>query len=87
MTEKTQHEWSHGALFAKAQLYAQAMTDSADSDWQFGLWSALMLETLLRAAVAIRSPVLNADNQDWNNILYIFAELGIDTTQKPVVLR
>jgi len=70
MTEKVQHEWSHGALFAKAQLYAQAMTDNADSDWQFGLWSALTLEMLLRAAVASKSPVLIADNQDWNNILY-----------------
>jgi hypothetical protein len=70
MTEKAQHEWSHGALFAKAQLYAQVMVDNADSDWQFGLWSSLTLEMLVRAAVAVKSPVLIADNQDWNNVLY-----------------
>jgi hypothetical protein len=70
MTEKTQHEWSSDALFAKAQLYAEAMTENADSEWQFGLWSALTLEMLVRAAVAGVSPVLVADNQDWNNVLY-----------------
>ena len=70
MTETTQHEWSSDALFAKAQLYAEAMTENADSDWQFGLWSALTLEMLVRAVVAARSPALIADNQDWNNILY-----------------
>ena len=70
MTEKTLHEWSSDALFKKAQLYAEAMTENADSDWQFGLWSALTLEMLVRAAVASKSPVLIADNQDWNNVLY-----------------
>jgi len=70
MTERTLHEWSSDALFKKAQLYAEAMTENADSDWQFGLWSALTLEMLVRAAVASKSPVLIADNQDWNNVLY-----------------
>jgi hypothetical protein len=70
MTEKTLHEWSRDALFAKAQLYAEAMSDNADSDWQFGLWSSFTLEMLIRSAVATRSPVLLADTQDWNNILY-----------------
>jgi hypothetical protein len=70
VTEKIQHEWSQGALFAKAQLFAQAMEDNADSDWQFGLWSSFTLEMLVRASVAAVSPSLVADNQDWNNILY-----------------
>lgn len=70
MTEKSLHEWSSDALFAKAQLYTEAMTENADSDWQFGLWSALALEMLVRSAVAAKSPVLIADNQDWNNVLY-----------------
>jgi hypothetical protein len=70
MTEKTAHEWSQDALFAKAQLYAQVMAENADSDWQFGLWSALTLEMLVRSAVAKTSPALIADNQDWANVLY-----------------
>jgi hypothetical protein len=70
MTEKAAHEWSKNALFAKAQLYAEAMSDSADSDWQFGLWSALTLEILLRSAIANVSPALVADNSEWTNVLY-----------------
>jgi hypothetical protein len=70
MTEKVQHEWSSEALFAKAQLYAEAMNENADSEWQFGLWSAFTLEMLIRAAVASQSPALVADLQDWNNVLY-----------------
>lgn len=70
MTQKTAHEWSQEALFAKAQLFAEAMTENADSEWQFGLLSALTLEMLVRSAVAMKSPVLVADNQDWANVLY-----------------
>lgn len=82
MTEKTAHEWSQEALFAKAQLYAETMTENADSDWQFGLWSALTLEMLVRAAVAKTSPVLIADNQDWANVLY---GLGIQPKKQKFV--
>jgi hypothetical protein len=68
--QKSNHEWSKDALFAKAQLYAEAMEEHEDSNWQFGLWSAFTLEMLIRSAVAKTSPALLADNQDWNNILY-----------------
>lgn len=70
MTGKTAHEWSQEALFAKAQLYAEVMANNADSEWQFGLWSALTLEMLVRSAVSKTSPVLVADNQDWANVQY-----------------
>jgi hypothetical protein len=70
MTQKSAHEWSQEALFAKAQLYAEAMVENAGTDWQFGLWSALTLEMLLRSAVAKISPALVADHQDWANVLY-----------------
>jgi len=70
MIEKTNHEWSKEQLFRKAQIYAETMAENADSDWQFGLWSAFTLEFLVRSAVAGISPVLIADNQDWNNVLY-----------------
>jgi hypothetical protein len=68
--QKTNHEWSKDALFSKAQLYAEAMAEHEDSNWQFGLWSAFTLEMLIRSLVANTSPALVADTQDWNNILY-----------------
>ncbi|CAB1064994.1 hypothetical protein D1BOALGB6SA_9791 [Olavius sp. associated proteobacterium Delta 1] len=68
--EKTSHEWSRESLFAKAQLYAEAMLDHQDTNWQFGLWSAFVLEMLIRAAIADTSPALLADSKDWNDILY-----------------
>jgi len=68
--QKSNHEWSKEALFAKAQLYAAAMRDHEDSHWQFGIWSALTLEMLVRSVIANVSPALLADSQDWNNILY-----------------
>lgn len=68
--QKFNHEWSKDALFAKAQLYAEAMAENEDSNWQFGLWSAFTLEMLIRSLVANTSPALLADMQDWNNVLY-----------------
>jgi hypothetical protein len=70
MTQKTRHEWSKEALFAKAQLYASAMAENSDSESLFGLWSAFTLEMLLRATVASTSPALVADSHDWSNVLY-----------------
>lgn len=70
MTQRSNHEWSKDALFAKAQLYSEAMDESDDTEWKFGLWSAFTLEMLVRSAVANRSPALVADTQDWNNVLY-----------------
>lgn len=70
MTQKTSHEWSKEALFAKAQLYAETMAENDHTDWKFALWSAFTLEILVRSAVAATSPALIADNQDWNNVLY-----------------
>jgi len=68
--EKTSHEWSKDSLFAKAQLYAEAMSDHQDSSWQFGLWSAFVLEMLVRSSVAATSPILLAESRDWNNLLH-----------------
>jgi len=68
--EQTCHEWSKESLFAKAQLYAEVMFENRDSNWQFGLWSAFVVEMLVRAAIANVSPVLLADSRDWNNLLH-----------------
>lgn len=64
------HEWSRDSYFSKAQLYAEEMEKFEDADWQFGLWSSLLLENLVRASVAHISPALVADNHEWANILY-----------------
>jgi hypothetical protein len=70
MTQKTNHEWSKEALFAKAQLFAESMAENDDRDWQYGLWSSFTLEMLVRSAIAAVSPVLIADKEDWANLLY-----------------
>lgn len=76
---RTAHEWSKDALFSKAQRYAEIMLEKNHSDWEFGFWSALTLEILVRASISNISPVLVADGKDWNNILYA---VGTDPNQK-----
>lgn len=70
MTSKTPHEWSKDALLTKAQRYATLMLDQSRDDWQFGFWSALCLEMIVRASVASISRSLLADAKDWKNILF-----------------
>src|SRR5262245_52386393 len=70
MTQKTNHEWSKEALFAKAQVFAESMAENDDTDRKFGLWSAFTLEMLIRSAVSAVSPILIADKEDWANLLF-----------------
>lgn len=70
MAKKTPHEWSSQALLLKAERYASLMLEQGRDEWQFGFWSALCLEMILRGAVAHISPVLLADGKDWNNLLF-----------------
>lgn len=76
MATKTPHEWSSTALLAKAQRYAERMLEQPRDDWQFGFWSALCLEMILRAAVSHTSPTLLADAKDWNNTLFALGKKG-----------
>lgn len=76
---RTAHEWSKDALFTKAQRYVETMMEKEYSDWEFGFWSALTLEILVRAAISNISPALVADGKDWNNILYA---VGTDPNQQ-----
>lgn len=69
-THKLPHEWSKESLLNKAQRYAETMLGQNRDDWQFGLWSALTLELLARAALSSVSPVLVADNREWTNVYY-----------------
>jgi hypothetical protein len=70
MATKTPHEWSSEALLTKAQRYAERMLEQSRDDWQFGFWSVLCLEMILRAALAHTSQVLLADAKNWKNTLY-----------------
>ena len=75
MTETPEmHPWSADALYAKAELYVQEMERTVAEDWRYGLWSALSLELLARAALASSSPVLLADSGNWRNTLYALGE-------------
>lgn len=65
-----QHEWSSELLFSKAQNYFVIMHEKTHDDWQFGLWSSLGLEILIRATLASKSITLLADLKDYNNLLY-----------------
>lgn len=51
-------------------MYVEQMEAKVADDWQFGLWSALCLELLSRAALAEISPVLLADSSNWRNITH-----------------
>lgn len=62
------HPWSVRSLVGKAALYIDRMESVTADDWQYGLWSALGLELLARAALAKISPTLLAD--DWRNVSY-----------------
>jgi hypothetical protein len=73
------HPWSEEALFGKAVLYVESMESCPAEDWQFGLWSALALEHLARAALSHISPVLLAETSNWRNLTYA---LGGDPTAK-----
>ena len=69
-------------MFSKAQLYSEAMEDSEEGGWKFGLLSAMTLEFLIRSAIASVSPALLADVSDWNNISY---GLGIESKKSKFV--
>lgn len=62
--------WSKDSLLAKAQIYSNEMHLKTPDDWGFGLFAALSLEFLARAALSSISPVLLADQINWRNVLY-----------------
>ncbi|HMW41419.1 hypothetical protein [Plasticicumulans sp.] len=83
MATKTPHEWSSEALLTKAERYAELMLEQDRDEWQFGFWSALCLEMILRGAVAKVSPVLLADGKDWNNTLFALGAKGLTRKLSP----
>lgn len=75
----TPNPWSESALYAKSQLYIEQMESKTADEWQFGLWSALCLELLSRAALSHISPILLADSNNWRNLTHA---IGIAPTAK-----
>ncbi len=74
--------WVSETLYAKAQLYMEQMESNTADQWQYGLWSALCLELLLRAALSNISPVLLANPNNWRNLNHA---LGNGPTAKKFV--
>jgi len=66
----TPNPWSSDSLYAKALLYVEQMESNIADEWQYGLWSALCLELLSRAALSNISPLLLADSGNWRNLNY-----------------
>lgn len=83
MTSKTPHEWSSTSLLTKAQRYADLMLEQPRDHWQFGFWSALCLEMIIRASVAHVSTTLLADGKDWNNVLFALGRKGASSKLSP----
>ena len=73
----SQPVWSQEVLFNKSLLFVEEMQRHTNDDWQFGLWSALSLELLARAALANISPALLANPRDWRNTYHA---LGYEPT-------
>lgn len=78
--ENTNNAWVADSLYAKSLTYIEQMEKNIAEDWQYGLWSALSLELLARAALSNFSPVLLADSKNWRNIT--FALGGAPTAKK-----
>jgi hypothetical protein len=63
--------WERDPLWAKAKLFFERAFDESDDDSLFGLWCALGLDLLGRAALASISPtLLAAPDNNHRNLLY-----------------
>ena len=79
--------WSKDALLAKAKVYfGKADGEDMDSSY-FGMYSALGLELLCRAALANISPVLLADPSSTENMLYALGLKDVGGKQKSIMMN
>jgi len=83
MVIKTPHEWSVDALLSKAQRFAEKMLEQPRDNWEFGFWSSLCLEMLVRAAVSKASPAFLADGKDWTNLAFALEQQSSGNKQSP----
>jgi hypothetical protein len=72
--------WDANALWLKAKTFIDKANELEHSDSDFGLWSALALELLGRAALSNIHPALNADPKDEGNLFYTF---GLSPAKQP----
>jgi hypothetical protein len=71
---------SHESLWQKAKLYARRAMATPRTDPTFGLWATVGLEFLARSTIASVHPVLGADPQEPQYLLYAF---GFRTDRSP----
>ncbi len=64
--------WDSNSLWLKANTFIDKAIAVGQAHSDFGLWCALALEVLARAALTNIHPALNADPQDDKNLLYAF---------------
>lgn len=72
--------WDRDALWLKAKTFIDKANALEHGDPDFGLWSALALELLCRAALSHIHPALNADPKDERNLFY---GLGLPLVEQP----
>lgn len=73
------HPWSTDALLAKAKIWSGRMHEAETNGSEQGIFSAITLELLARAALSNISPILLADEKNWRNLSYA---IGENTTAK-----
>ena len=62
--------WDTNDLWLKANVFIDKANTLDHNEPDFGLWSALALELLGRAALSNIHPALNADPKDERNLFY-----------------
>src|SRR6266404_4306098 len=72
--------WDWNALWLKAKTFIDKANALDHDDPEFGLWSALALELLGRAALSHIHPALNADPRDEKSLFYA---LGLPIVEQP----
>ena len=72
--------WDYEPILAKAKLYAARAAEQPRESALFPFWSILALELIGRAVLARVHPVLLADPQDGQNILFAF---GLGAASSP----
>src|SRR5438128_2182406 len=70
--------WESNDLWLKAKTFIGRAHALDHDDPDVGLWSALALELLGRAALSHISPALNADPRDERNLFYALGLPGVE---------
>lgn len=80
--------WTKDALFSKAKLFIEkASAEDKDSSY-YGIFSALALELLARAALANIHPTLLADaDSNQKNVLYALGRLDSSASPKSIMTK